>query len=148
MTPATDGPAISGPPYTVIEIDGRPPTGLNGCLGDRTLTLVRNGLSHRIHGTGIDHPAGIRFHQKDLGPDGQDVRVWTITHPGNDVLLARHRPSSEPPAARQNPRDPQDPRDPQEPQEPREPQGEPGHERHRDDHRPPAGPRSQSGPPA
>jgi hypothetical protein len=104
MTPATEGPAISGPPYTVIEIDGRPPTGLNGCLGDRTLTLVRNGLSHRIHGTGIDHPAGIRFHQNELGPDGQDVRVWTITHPGNDVLLARHRPSSEPPAA---PHDPQ-----------------------------------------
>ena len=45
MTMATDGPVISGLAYTVTEIDGRPPTGLAGCLGDRTLTLVGNGLS-------------------------------------------------------------------------------------------------------
>jgi hypothetical protein len=30
------------------QIDGRPPTGLAGCIGERTLTLVGNGLSHRV----------------------------------------------------------------------------------------------------
>jgi len=54
MTMATDGPVISGLAYTVTEIDGHPPTGLAGCLGDRTLTLVGSGLSHRVRGTGID----------------------------------------------------------------------------------------------
>jgi hypothetical protein len=29
----------------------------------------------------------VRFHQKDSGPDGKDVRVWTITL-SNDVFLA------------------------------------------------------------
>ena len=104
MTMATDGPVISGLAYTVTEIDGRAPTGLAGCLGDRTLTLVGNGLSHRIRGTGIAHPAGIRFHQKDLGPAGQQVRVWMITDPHHDALLARHCPPSGPPATRPDPR--------------------------------------------
>jgi hypothetical protein len=40
MTMATDGPVISGLAYTVTEVDGHPPTGLAGCLGDRTLTLA------------------------------------------------------------------------------------------------------------
>ena len=101
MTMATDGPVISGLAYTVTEVDGDPPTGLGGCLGDRVLTLVGNGLSHRVHGTGIHHSPGIRFHQKDLGPVGKDVRVWTIiTDPHHDVLLAEHCPASEPSTAR------------------------------------------------
>ena len=104
MTMATDGPVISRPPYTVTEIDGRPPTGLDGCVGERTLTLVGNGLTHRIRGTGIDHQRGIRFHQKDLGPDGQDVRVWTITDQHHDALLAQHCPPTGPPAGRAGPR--------------------------------------------
>jgi hypothetical protein len=91
MTVPTDEPVISGVAYAVIEIDGRPPTGLAGCLGDRILTLVRSGLSHRVRGTGTDlQSEGIRFHQRDLGRDGNDVRVWTITHPSDDVLIARH----------------------------------------------------------
>jgi hypothetical protein len=73
-------------------------------LGDRTLTLVGSGLCHRIRGTGTNHSGGIRFHQKDLGPDGRDVRVWTITHPSDDVLLAQHCPAFEPPTARRDPR--------------------------------------------
>jgi hypothetical protein len=103
MTMATDGPVISGLAYAVTEIDGRPPTGLSDCVGERTMTLVGNGLSHRVRGTGIDHLGGIRFHQKDLGPDGKDVRVWTITDPHHDVLLARHCPASEPSTARRDP---------------------------------------------
>jgi len=101
MTMATDGPVISGLGLGLHghEIDGHPPTGLAGCLGDRTLTLVRSGLSQWIRGTGTNHSGAIRFHQKDLGPDGKDVRVWTITHPSDDVLLARHCPASEPPAS-------------------------------------------------
>jgi hypothetical protein len=97
MTMATSGPVICGPPHTVVEVDGRPPTGLAGCVGERTLTLVRSGLAYLVHGTGTDRADGaIRFHQKDLGPGGKDVRVWKITHPGDDVLLARHCSTAEP----------------------------------------------------
>src|SRR6478609_8688036 len=103
MTMTTDGPVISGLAHTVTEIDGRTPTGLAGCLGERTLTLLGNGLTRRVRGTGIDQEGGIRFHQKDLSPAGQDVRVWTITDHHHDALLARHRPPSEPPPTRPDP---------------------------------------------
>ena len=94
MIVATDGPVISNVAYTVIEIDGHPPTGLAGCLGNRTLTLVRSGISHLVQGTGTQSPDGIRFHQNDPEPEVQEARVWTITHPGDDVLLARHCPAA------------------------------------------------------
>ena len=118
MTMATDGPVISGLAYTVTEIDGHPPAGLAGCLGDRTLTLVGSGLCHRVRGTGTNHSGGIRFHQKDLGPDGKDVRVWTITHPGDHVLLAQHCPASEPQPLGATPRSVRAPADGKPPPEP------------------------------
>ena len=100
MTLEIDEPVISGMPYTINEVDGRPPTGLAGCLGERTLTLVRSGLAHQVHGTGTNRPDGVRVYQKDLGLDRKDVRAWTITDLGDDVLLAQRCPASEPLAAR------------------------------------------------
>ena len=88
MTMAAQEPVVSGQWYTVTEVDGRPPTGLASCVGERVLILAMNGLSHRIFGTGVEHSAGVRFHQRDLGPDGKDVRVWTISDPGDNSLLA------------------------------------------------------------
>ena len=90
MTMAAQEPVVSGQLYMVTEVDGRPPTGLADCIGERVLTLAMNGLSHRMFGTGVEHSASVRFHQKDLGPDGKDVRVWTISDPGDNSLLAEH----------------------------------------------------------
>ena len=90
MTMAAQEPVVSGQWYTVTEVDGRPPTGLASCVGERVLTLAMNGLSHRMFGTGVEHSASVRFHQKDLGPNGKDVRVWTISDPGDNSLLAEH----------------------------------------------------------
>ena len=99
MTMAAEEPVISGQWYTVTEVDGRAPAGLASCVGERMLTLLRNGLSHRVFGTGLEHSGRVRFHQKDLGPDGKDVRVWTISDPGDNSLLAEHSPASEPRAS-------------------------------------------------
>ena len=101
MTMAAEEPVVSGQRYTVTEVDGRPPTGLASCIGERGLTLVLNGLIHRVVGTGMEHSGRVRFHQKDLGPDGKDVRVWTISDPGDDSLLAEHCTASEQPRASQ-----------------------------------------------
>ena len=100
MTLAAEGPVVSGRWYTVSEVNGRPATGLASCIGERMLTLVMNGLSHRVFGTGMEHSGRVRFHQKDLGPDGKDVRVWTISDPGDNSLLAEHCTASEPRASR------------------------------------------------
>ncbi len=58
MTMAAQEPVVSGQWYTVTEVDGRPPTGLASCVGERVLTLAMNGLSHRMFGTGVEHSAG------------------------------------------------------------------------------------------
>jgi hypothetical protein len=52
MTMTTQEPVVSGHGYTIIEVDGRPPAGLADCVGEHLLTLVGNGLSHRVFGTG------------------------------------------------------------------------------------------------
>ena len=75
-------------------MDGRRPTGLADCVGERLLTLVGNGLSHRVAGTGMVHTGRVRFHQKDLGPDGKDVRVWTISDPGGGSSLLADTPAA------------------------------------------------------
>ena len=96
MTMAAQEPVVSGHGYTITEVDGHPPAGLGDCVGERLLTLVGNGLAHRLFGTGTAVPGGVRFHQKDLGPDGRDVRVWTISELDSTSLIARHCPPSEP----------------------------------------------------
>ena len=97
MTMAAQEPVVSGHRYTVTLVDGRRPTGLADCVGERLLTLVGNGLSHRVAGTGMEHTGRVRFHQKDLGPDGKDVRVWTISDSGGgSPLLAEHCTAAEP----------------------------------------------------
>ena len=100
MTMATEEPVVSGQAYTVAQVDGRPPTGLGSCIGERVLTPVMKGVSHRVFGAGMEHSGRVRFHQKDLGPDGKDVRVWTISDPGDNTLLAEHCTASEPRAIR------------------------------------------------
>lgn len=96
MTIAAEEPVSSGRPYTVTEVDGRPPSGLASCVGERTLTLALNAMSYRVYGSGVATSGTVRFYQKDLGPDGKDVRVWTIRDPGDNPLIAEHCPPSEP----------------------------------------------------
>lgn len=87
MTYEADEPAISGTTYTVIDIDGHPPTSLTDFTYDAALTLLKDGRTRRVVGSGAPAPDSVRFHQKDSGPDGKDVRVWSITVRG-DLFLA------------------------------------------------------------
>ena len=86
MTYIPDEPVISGAPYTVIEVDGHPPAALTDFTHNTMLTLVRNGQTRQILGSGAATPDSVRFHQKDPGPDGKDVRLWSITVRGDQYL--------------------------------------------------------------
>ena len=59
--------------------------------GDSVMTLLRNGQTRRVVGAGAETAGSVRFHQKDPGPDGKDVRVWAITVRG-DLFLAEPVP--------------------------------------------------------
>lgn len=83
----TDEPIISGASYTVVDVDGHPPTALADFARDAAMILQLNGQTRRVTGSGVHRSGSVRFHQKDPGPGGKDVRVWTITARG-DLFLA------------------------------------------------------------
>jgi hypothetical protein len=87
VTDSADEPAISGDCYTVIDVDGHPPVALADFTHHATMTLLKNGQTRRILGVGAPKSDSVRFHQKDSGPDGKDVRLWSITTRG-DLFLA------------------------------------------------------------
>ena len=87
MAHYADEPVISGCCYTVVDVDGHPPAALGDFTGDAVMTLRLNGRTREVIGSGAQTLDSVRFHQKDSGPDGKDVRVWTINL-SNDVFLA------------------------------------------------------------
>ena len=91
MTMTTQETVVSGHGYTITEVDGQPPTGLADCVGEHAARPDRERPVAPGFGTGTAIPGGVRFHQKDLGPDGKDVgsgRSATLDHA---PLIARHR---------------------------------------------------------
>jgi len=47
----------------------------------------RDGLGHRMFGSGVEMSGVFRFHQRDLGSDGTVVLVWTIRDCGDGTLV-------------------------------------------------------------
>ena len=94
MTFTADEPVESGRSYHVTEVDGRRPESLSDFAGETRLTLIKGGMTHRIvgdgaaTGDGATTGGGVRFHQKDPGPDDRDVRVWVITDRGDRTFDA------------------------------------------------------------
>jgi len=88
-----DEPVISGECYTVLEVNKRRPSTLADFAGDTEMTLLKNGETRRIVGEGAETAGSVRFHQKDAGPGGKDVRGWTITLRGRDLFLAEPTPT-------------------------------------------------------
>ena len=88
MSYNADEAVISGQCYTVVEVNGHPPVALTDFTGDVCMTLLLTGQTRQVVGSGAPSPTSdaIRFHQKDTGPDGKDVRVWTVTLRG-DLFL-------------------------------------------------------------
>ncbi len=89
-----DEPVASGQQYPVTDINGRPPRALEdfsgeNLSGDVCLTVIRNEKAVHLLGAGcpVDGSA-VRFHQKDPGPDGKDIRVWTISEGADGTFLA------------------------------------------------------------
>ncbi len=72
-------PVASGRPYRVETVNGHAPSALQDFLDPGEFVVAAG--SDRLHISGVGHatPTGVRFHEKDSGPDGKDVRVWMIS---------------------------------------------------------------------
>ncbi len=89
MTFLADEPVGSGQQYPVTDVDGRTPSSLGNFTGDVCLTLIRNGHAVQMLGSGCAVAGdGVRFHQKDPGPDRKDIRVWSISQCGDGSFVA------------------------------------------------------------
>ena len=78
-----DEPVASGLSYTVTNIDGHSPSGLDDFTGDVHLTVTKEGEStHLVGVVGGETADGVRFYQKDPGLHDRDIRVWIITESG------------------------------------------------------------------
>jgi hypothetical protein len=78
MTDQDSAQVISGVPYVVTEVAGRPPMTLSDFVGRVKFTASRQDQSCHISGIGSETSTGVRFNEKD-GNTGNDVRVWQIT---------------------------------------------------------------------
>lgn len=79
MTFATPEPVVSGRPERILHANGHEPRALDDFVGGAEFTIELHGHEVRVIGVGVGDKHGVRFHQKDDGPDGKDVRLWRIT---------------------------------------------------------------------
>lgn len=78
MTDQDSAQVISGVPYLVTEVAGRPPSSLRDFVGDVQFTVTRQEQLCHLGGVGAQTDLGVRFNQK-AGTSGKDVRIWQIT---------------------------------------------------------------------
>jgi hypothetical protein len=70
---------VQSGPYPVSEVRGRVPAGVEDFVGVSSFAVIKDGLSYRVFGTGDLTGGVVRFQQQDLGWDGRNIRMWTIT---------------------------------------------------------------------
>jgi hypothetical protein len=94
MTSFPTSPVASGRPYHVIACRGRVPTALGDFEGESEFTLSTGTGTTLVRGVGAAHEDWVRFHEKDAGQDGKDVRVWHITQEADGGFTAATGPSA------------------------------------------------------
>lgn len=93
MAVSTSGAVISGRPYPVQLVGGRAPGSLADFVGATEFTIDADTPGRSVPGVGAERDGQVRFHEKDSGPDGKDVRVWVIRRTADGRYLAEHAPA-------------------------------------------------------
>jgi hypothetical protein len=78
MTQSTPEMIVSGVSYTVVQVEGRTPAGLDDFVGTKEFVVEGLTGTHTIHGEGSTVDETVRVHQKTEGLDQKDLRVWTV----------------------------------------------------------------------
>ena len=85
MTFAAPDALPSGKPYPVADVRGESPSSLEQFVGDSEFGVEREGGVSRVRGTGATVGDVVRFHEKDQGSSGKDVRVWTLRQQADGI---------------------------------------------------------------
>ena len=79
MTCAAPTPVPSGQELAIVAVRGRTPHTLDDFVGEAVFTVQWREQDTMVAGLGAMVEGGVRFHEKDAGNGGKDVRVWSIT---------------------------------------------------------------------
>ena len=79
MTSATTDPVPSGQELPIVAVRGRTPHTIEDFIGEAVFTVQWREQDLLVAGLGAAAGASVRFHEKDAGNGGKDVRVWSIT---------------------------------------------------------------------
>ncbi len=78
----TPDPVVSGVPYEVREVDGRPPTSPDDFLGSHVVVLAGRTGDHRVEAEGGRADGVVKLYEKSA-VTSKDVRTWTVDAAGD-----------------------------------------------------------------
>src|SRR3954468_12508069 len=79
MTSTPADPVPSGRELAIVAVKGRTAHTLEDFVGEAVFTVQWREQDMLVAGVGARVDNGVRFHEKDAGNGGKDVRVWSIT---------------------------------------------------------------------
>jgi hypothetical protein len=79
-------------PYTVTDVAGHLPVGLDDFVGATTVSVVGDDQQFRMRGAGRREGPAVRFHEKELASAADETPVWRIIEQSDGHIVA------EPPA--------------------------------------------------
>lgn len=81
---------VSGLPYLVLSVDGRPPASLEDVATGTHLVLDNAGSPLSAVGTASLADGVVRFYEKAGDAGGRDVRVWRVVRRRDGGIVASH----------------------------------------------------------
>lgn len=78
MTYSPPAPVVSGVPYAVLDVDGRPPRSVDDFAGHVTLTVEGRTGRHVVRGDATVRDGIVRLHEKSDDGGGKDIRTWRV----------------------------------------------------------------------
>ncbi len=79
MSFAANGPVPSGQPFPIRTVNDHDPASLDDFVGASHFMVDALEPDRLVAGQGGRNGDGVRFHEKDDGGTGRDVRVWTVS---------------------------------------------------------------------
>lgn len=90
MTFPTPQPVVSGVPYTVVDVDGRPSSDLDDVVGAAVALTVEGSTGrHTIRGAASRVDGAVRLYEKSEDGVGKDLRTWRIDRADDGALVAQ-----------------------------------------------------------
>jgi hypothetical protein len=90
MSNTAPAPIISGIPYRVLDVAGRPLHDLDALLGDEAQFTIEHDGGYVVRGSSRRDADAVKFYEKDSDGIGKDLRVWRLVQEGPDSFTATH----------------------------------------------------------